>query len=203
MLGKQNTRNHLSIHQKKKKHMGHGRELQKYAGQKTKDSWSNCYNLGRFDKDRGDEDDGHGRMDGDRSQARHEGNDDGAGGNTDDWSSFSFLAGGSTDDGSSFSFLARGNTDDGSSFSFLLCICISLLSPSPFSMHSFKRFTSESFTGFTRKSSAPSSKHLSSIQKQVLPVSKCYLQSHVQRMTTEGNYIEACDKKLLRPFFLF
>lgn len=48
-----------------------------------------------------------------------------------------------------------------SSSRFLLQTLLSPLpSASPLRMNSFKRFTSDSFTGFTRNSSAPSSKHL-------------------------------------------
>ena len=53
--------------------------------------------------------------------------------------------------------------DDGgclSSSNFLLCALPPFSSVSPFIMQSFNRFTSDSFTGLTRNSSAPSSKHL-------------------------------------------
>lgn len=74
------------------------------------------------------------------------------------------------DDGSQES---AGDDDNGtdcgkegcSSCRLLLHILVSPLSspspsPSPLIMKSFKRFTSDNFTGFSRYSSAPSSKHL-------------------------------------------
>ena len=62
----------------------------------------------------------------------------------------------------------RSHGDAGmySSCSFLLRLLLSLCSsPCSLNTESFKRLTSASFTGFKRKSSAPSSKHLLSVHK--------------------------------------
>ena len=56
----------------------------------------------------------------------------------------------------------------------------------PLMMKSFKRLTSDSFTGFNRNSSAPSSIHLSCRNNQLLrnmPINKYWLQIHVSKNT--------------------
>lgn len=60
------------------------------------------------------------------------------------------------------------NENISSSISLFRFLFLPFSSPSPLIMKSFSRFTSDSFTGFTMNSSAPSSKHLFIIKNMLL-----------------------------------